>query len=135
MLDEWHTAAATADYEGYFGKMDSISVFIGTDATENWQKKEFESFSKPYFDRGKAWSFKAVQRNIFLNKDQNFAWFDELLDTWMGACRGSGVIELKNDTWVIKHYVLSVTIPNDDIQKLLDIKLKKDTVLLKELSL
>lgn len=133
VMDNWHKAAAEANYDNYFNLMDSISVFIGTDATENWTKKEFEAFSKPYFNQGKAWSFKAVERNIYLNKKQNFAWFDELLDTWMGICRGSGVLQKDHGVWKIKHYVLSVTIPNDDIQPVIELKSEKDSLLLKRL--
>jgi len=123
VLNSWHQAATDADFENYFSKMDSISVFIGTDASENWTKKEFSNFSKPYFDKGKAWDFKTIERNIYINKNKDVVWFDELLTTWMGVCRGSGVLEKNNTQWKIKHYVLSVTIPNDSIQKV--IKLKK----------
>ena len=66
LIDEWHKAAATANFEAYFGKMTSDAVFIGTDASENWQLEAFKTFSKPYFDKGKAWSFSAVERNIYL---------------------------------------------------------------------
>ena len=31
VLDDWHKAASEANYEDYFGKMDSVSVFIGTE--------------------------------------------------------------------------------------------------------
>ncbi|MBL4605217.1 MAG: nuclear transport factor 2 family protein [Flavobacteriaceae bacterium] len=133
-LDAWHLAASEANYTNYFGKMDSISVFIGTDAGENWTKKEFENFSKPYFDKGKAWSFKAIERNIYMNEDATVIWFDELLSTWMGLCRGSGVLTMKNNELVLKHYVLSVTIPNDDIQKLITIKKEKDSLFAKKLT-
>ena len=51
--------------------MTDDSVFIGTDATENWQNKDFRAFSKPYFDRGKAWSFTAIDRNIYVNGENN----------------------------------------------------------------
>jgi ketosteroid isomerase-like protein len=88
LLDEWHAAAARADFNAYFGKLTENSIFIGTDATENWNKKQFEAFSKPYFDKGKAWNFKALERNIFLSDDGKLAWFDELLDTQMKICRG-----------------------------------------------
>ncbi|MEQ6123777.1 nuclear transport factor 2 family protein [Pseudotenacibaculum sp. MALMAid0570] len=128
-LTQWHMAASEANFDGYFNKMDSISIFIGTDASENWNKKEFVGFSKPYFDRGKAWSFKAIDRNIYTNEDGSFIWFDELLSTWMGLCRGSGVLENKNNQLTLKHYVLSVTVPNDDIQKLIEIKKEKDSIL------
>ncbi len=132
-LDNWHKAAANANASVYFSSMDSTSVFIGTDATENWNYKEFKDFSQPYFDRGKAWDFTAVDRNIYLNERHDFAWFDELLNTWMGICRGSGVLQLKDGKWHLKHYVLSVTVPNEDVQKLIDIKSKKDSLLLKKI--
>jgi hypothetical protein len=128
LLNNWHKAAADANYEAYFGKMDSIAVFIGTDATENWTKTQFAAFSKPYFNKGKAWSFKAIERNIYLSKNKNFVWFDELLDTWMGTCRGSGVLEKINNSWKIKQYVLSVSIPNDDIVTVIDVKKENDSI-------
>lgn len=130
VLDNWHKAATEANYRDYFGKMDSISVFIGTDASENWTKKKFAAFCKPYFDKGKAWDFKTLERNIYTNKTGDFVWFDELLDTWMGTCRGSGVLEKVHNNWKIKHYVLSVTIPNDDIKPVINVKKKNDSLFL-----
>jgi len=132
ILTNWHKAATNADYNGYFGKMDSISIFIGTDASENWSKEKFELFSKPYFDNGKAWDFKTLERNIYVNTSGDFVWFDELLNTWMGTCRGSGVLERKNNTWKIKHYVLSVSIPNDDIKDIIAIKKINDSLFLEK---
>ncbi|WP_339659578.1 nuclear transport factor 2 family protein [uncultured Polaribacter sp.] len=130
ILNDWHQAAAEANFENYFNRFDSISVYIGTDASENWNKKQFADFSKPYFDAGKAWSFKTIERNIYTNSTANFVWFDELLNTWMGTCRGSGVLEKTNNEWKIKHYVLSVSIPNDDIQKVISVKQKNDSIFL-----
>jgi len=132
-LNDWHKAASEADFENYFTKMDSISVFIGTDASENWTKKEFMLFSKPYFDEGKAWDFKTLERNIYTNNSLNFIWFDELLDTWMGVCRGSGIIEIKNSKPSIKQYVLSFTVPNDNADKIIQIKRKKDSMMIHKL--
>ena len=132
ILNNWHLAATQANFNNYFDKMDKVSVFIGTDASENWTKKEFEAFSKPYFDKGKAWNFIPLERNIYINNTGNFVWFDELLNTWMGTCRGSGVLEQKGDEWKIKHYVLSVAIPNDDVQKVIEAKKKNDTAFLKK---
>jgi hypothetical protein len=132
LLNNWHKAASEADYEGYINKMDSISVFIGTDATENWNKTKFANFSKPYFDKGKAWSFKPLERNVYVSEQRNFVWFDELLDTWMGTCRGSGVLEKQHNTWVIKHYVLSVEIPNNDVQAVILAKKKSDSIFLRK---
>jgi len=121
-LDAWHKAAANADAVGYFGKMSDDAIYIGTDASEVWKKSEFEAFAKPYFDKGKAWDFTANSRNIYLDKKQKTAWFDENLKTWMGVCRGSGILKLTKDGWKIKHYVLSVTIHNDLIQEFIGLE-------------
>lgn len=126
VLNNWHKAAANAKFTQYFNAMDNSSIFIGTDASENWSKEDFQKFCKPHFDKGKAWSFIPLERNIYTNARQDFVWFDELLDTWMGTCRGSGVLEKKGDSWKIKHYVLSVAIPNEDIQKVIEAKKEKD---------
>ncbi len=133
VLDSWHLAAANANFDAYFGKMTKDAVFIGTDAMENWQNEEFRTFSKPYFDKGKAWSFTPVQRNIYLNETMSFAWFDELLDTQMKICRGSGVLKKENGQWKIAHYVLSIAVPNENVDELVQIKEKKDDELLLEL--
>ncbi len=128
VMDNWHAAASKANYEEYFGAMDTVSVFIGTDAGENWDKNEFQNFSKPFFDQGKAWDFKVLERNTFISSSGDVVWFDELLDTWMGTCRGSGVLEKTETSWTIKHYVLSMTIPNDDVQKVIAVTKEKDSL-------
>jgi len=133
VLDSWHLAAANADFEAYFDKMTRDGVFLGTDAMENWQNDEYRKFSKPYFDKGKAWSFMAVQRNIYVGESADFAWFDELLDTQMKICRGSGVLKKINGQWKIAHYVLSIAVPNDNVAELVQIKEEKDNALLQEL--
>lgn len=130
VLDDWHLAASNADFEGYFSRMTEEGVFLGTDATENWQNQEFRDFSKPYFDRGRAWSFTAVERNIYLGDTGDFAWFDELLDTQMKLCRGSGVLLKVNGTWKIAHYVLSIAVPNENVSDLIQLKKQKDSLLL-----
>lgn len=133
VLDGWHLAAANADFEAYFDKMTEDGVFLGTDAMENWQNDEFRAFSKPYFDKGRAWNFTAVQRNIYIGESGDFAWFDELLDTQMKICRGSGVLKKINGQWKIAHYVLSIAVPNDNVAELIQIKEEKDSALLQEL--
>ena len=130
LLTNWHKAASEADFEKYFGAMDSISIFIGTDATENWTRKQFEEFCRPYFDKGEAWDFTTLERNIFVSNNKDVAWFDEILNTWMGTCRGSGVLEKTDNEWKIKHYVLSVAIPNDNIKAVIEAKSKNDSVYL-----
>ena len=130
LLVNWHKAASDANFKEYFRVLDSTTVYIGTAAEEIWTKEQFANFSKPYFDKGKAWSFTTLERNIYMSESANIVWFDELIDTWMGTCRGSGVLEKKEDSWKIKQYVLSVAIPNDDIQAVIDIKKKNDAIFL-----
>lgn len=132
-LDSWHKAAANTEFDNYFSYMTTNGVFIGTDATENWQLDAFKAFSKPYFDKGKAWDFKCLQRNIYFDKSQNTAWFDELLDTQMKICRGSGVLIKQGNTWKIAHYVLSMTIPNDNTDEVVKIKEKIENGVLEKL--
>ena len=122
VLNNWHKAAADANAKLYFEALTEDAIFIGTDATENWNKKQFEAFAKPYFDKGKAWDFKPLERHIYLSKDQKTAWFDELLDTWMKVCRGSGVMVKVGNEWKIQHYVLSMTVPNDNTNEVIKIK-------------
>lgn len=112
MMNRWHRAAAAADYDAFFGAIDDDGEYLGTEAYERWSKNEFMVWAKPFFDRGKAWDFKALKRNIRINKSGDFAWFDEYLDTWMGTCTASGVLVRKDTGWFIKHYHLSVTVPN-----------------------
>ena len=117
MVDAWHLAAANADSAAYFGLMTHDAVFVGTDATEVWSKREFLAFAAPYFAKGKAWTFTKVSRNIYTHDSSQIAWFDELIDTWMGPCRGSGVAVQQDGRWLIQHYVLSVTVDNDDMDQ------------------
>lgn len=126
-LDSWHKAAANAEFDTYFSLMTVDGVFIGTDATENWQNARFRAFSKPYFDNGKAWNFSSLQRNIYLNKNQDIAWFDELLDTQMKICRGSGVLVKVGKDWKISQYVLSMTVPNEITTEVIKLKDKLES--------
>jgi len=120
-LDAWHKAAAEANFNAYFGMMTEDAVFIGTDPTENWNFEDFQAYAKPHFDRGKAWDFKAIERHIYFDKSGKLAWFDELLNTQMKICRGSGVLVKIGNEWKIKQYVLSMTVPNDNMDEVVKI--------------
>jgi ketosteroid isomerase-like protein len=120
-LDAWHNAAAEANFDVYFGMMTKDAIFIGTDPTENWNKNAFQTFAKPFFDTGKAWSFKPIERHIYFDQSGNLAWFDELLNTPMKICRGSGVLVKIGKEWKIKQYVLSMTIPNENTNEVIKI--------------
>lgn len=132
LLDNWHKAASEANFDAYFNVLSEESIYIGTDATENWSKKEFIAFAKPYFDKGKAWNFKAIERNIYLSPDKKTVWFDELLDTQMKICRGSGVLIKEKGQWKIKHYVLSMTVPNENVNEVVKIKSPLEDKILRE---
>jgi ketosteroid isomerase-like protein len=132
-LNAWHKAAANADYNAYFGLMTEDAVFIGTDANENWNRADFEKFAKPYFDKGNAWSFTPLERHIYFDATGNLAWFDELLDTQMKICRGSGVMVKIGTEWKIKQYVLSMTIPNDTTKEVVKIKTPIEDLLIQKL--
>jgi ketosteroid isomerase-like protein len=121
-LNSWHLAAAEARFDDYMNAMTNDAVYIGTDATENWNKKDFMTFAKPYFDKGKAWGFTAIERHVYVDKSGTFAWFDELLNTQMKICRGSGILVKQKGVWKIKHYVLSMTIPNDNSNEVIKTK-------------
>ena len=120
-IDNWHNAASKANFDDYFNFISNDGIFIGTDLSERWTKTEFSNFSKPYFEKGKAWSFSAKERSIRLNKIKTIAWFDEVLDTWMGDCRSTGVLSINNDQWQLEHYQLSVTIDNELMPQFLEI--------------
>lgn len=133
VIDSWHQAATDANFNSYFNLMTEDAVFIGTDASENWNKTEFKEYAKPHFDKGKAWNFKSLQRNIYFSKDKKTAWFDELLDTQMKICRGSGVLVKVKKKWKIAHYVLSISIPNELSKEVIQLKTTSDDLLIKKL--
>jgi hypothetical protein len=122
-LDQWHLAASEANAKRFFDGIAEEGIYIGTADHERWTKPEFIKFATPYFKRGRAWDFKAFDRQIQISPDGQYAWFSELLTTWMGVCRGSGILIKKPDGWKILQYHLAVTVPNeiiDDFIKLVD---------------
>jgi ketosteroid isomerase-like protein len=114
VLDAFHAAAARADEEAYFALLAPNGVFLGTDATERWDKTAFRAFAHPYFAQGKGWKFDPRNRRVDFSRDGRVAWFDELLDSaTYGECRGSGVLEKGESGWRITQYHLTIPIPND----------------------
>lgn len=124
LIDSWHISAAKADFTSYFNVTTSDFVFLGTAPEERWNKVDFQSFCKPYFDKGKAWDFKPSNRKWNVIAGGTVAYFDEDLDTWMESCRGSGICVLENGEWKIAYYNLTVLIENEKIQQF--IKLRKE---------
>ncbi|WP_166922638.1 nuclear transport factor 2 family protein [Flavobacterium poyangense] len=133
VLNAWHKAAADVKFETYFDFMTDDAIFIGTDATENWVKPDFKIWAKPFFDKGTTWNFTTLERHIFFDKSGKTAWFDELLNTQMKICRGSGVLVKVGKEWKIQHYVLSMTVPNDEVDAAIKIKAPIEDVLIEKL--
>ena len=122
LIDEWHLAAAKADYNGYFGLMNESFIFLGTADGERWDKQQFSDFSKPYFDKGKAWVFTPKNRKWNFSKNKKVGWFDEDLDTWMRACRGSGVKIKRKGKWKLAYYNLTVLIENEKVKEFIELR-------------
>jgi len=122
LMNQWHSAARKANYSKYFAFMSDSFIFLGTAPGERWNKEQFSSFAKPYFDKGKAWDFKAHNRLWMFSKDSTIAWFDEDLDTWMRGCRGSGVLHKANGSWEIVYYNLTVLIENEKINRFIELR-------------
>ena len=116
-MDHWHHSAAVADEDVFFGSLDSNAVYLGTDPKERWSKQEFMDWGMKYFQRDTAWAFYPFNRHWEISNDGNIAWFDELLETHMGVCRGSGVVIKKDNRWKIKQYNLAVTIANEKMSE------------------
>jgi len=122
MMNAWHHAASKGDEHVFFETMKPGGIYIGTDPTELWTAEEMELWAKEYFERDTAWHFTPIERNWYFSEGANVAWFDELLDTWMGVCRASGVMEKRGQGWQLRHYHLSVTVLNEKMDELLKIK-------------
>lgn len=132
-LDDFHDAAAKADFDRYFAHFTEKAVFIGTDSTERWTVEEFKKYCEPNFKIGKGWTYTPVVRHIDLSARGDTAWFDELVEnTKYGLCRGSGVLtrvttstkgaDGKNKVesrWKIEQYTLSFTIPNESAESVM----------------
>jgi len=125
VLDSWHERASVADTT-YFEMFAENAMYLGTDAKEIWTTQEFENLYKSYFVRGHAWNFKKKDRNVYLGDYGHYAWVDETLDTWMGLCRGTAVMEKnKSGQWRIKHYSLTLLVPNAVIKDYVNLLLEK----------
>ncbi|MBX2935435.1 MAG: nuclear transport factor 2 family protein [Ferruginibacter sp.] len=133
MLDSFNRAAAKADFNTYFNFYTNDAIFTGTDATERWDKKSFMEWAKPIFDKGRAWNFTALERHIYFDATGNLAWFDELLNTQMKICRGSGVLVKQGGHWKVQQYILSTTVPNELLDTVIKIKTPVEDSLIQKL--
>ena len=121
-LDNFHKAASEANYKAYFSLLAEDAVFLGTDGKERWTKAEFQQFVKPYFSKGRGWTYKTTQRNISPLVSQKVFFFDEvLMNDNYGQCRGSGVIIYQDNMWKIAQYNLSIPVPNKLSKTIVDL--------------
>lgn len=134
MLDSFNRAAARADFNRYFSFYADDAIFTGTDATERWDKTQFMTWAKPIFAKGRAWDFTSVERNIYFDTTASVAWFDELLNTQMKICRGSGVLIKQGNEWKLKQYILSTTVPNDLLDSIIKMKTSVEDSIINKLS-
>lgn len=125
LMDDWHHAAAVADEDKFFGSMTPDGIYLGTDASERWLRDEMKEWSAKYFAKETAWAFTAHDRQVYFSQNGQMAWFEELLDTWMGPCRGSGVLQKTSEGWKIKHYNLAVAVSNEVVNEYIKLLPKK----------
>jgi len=113
-LKALHRAAAAAVERDYFNLFAEDAVFLGTDASERWTKKQFRAYARPHFMKGQGWNYRATKRNVRVDPKGEYAWFDELLtNRKLGQCRGSGVLRRVEGEWKVVLYDLSIPIPNE----------------------
>ena len=114
ILDNLHKYASEANGKMYFDLFNEDAVFFGTDASERWTINKFKDYAQKRFDNGDGWTYYSIERNIFLNENNNTAWFDEILkNEKYGLFRGTGVLTKKKEIWKIDQYNLLLPIPNE----------------------
>jgi pimeloyl-ACP methyl ester carboxylesterase len=118
-LTRLHNAAAEADEQTYFSLFSPAAVFLGSDPAERWTIDELRAFAEPYFERDSAWVYHALRRDIRLF-GENAAVFDETLThEKYGLCRGTGVLRRIRGEWKIDQYSLSIPIPNELVDEVI----------------
>ncbi len=121
-LNDFHDAASKADAPRYFAHFAPEGVFIGTDATERWTVEQFRAYAQPYFSQGKGWTYTPTTRHINVLPGGTTAFFDELLTNQKyGTCRGTGVLRSIDGQWKICQYHLTKPVPNDAMEKVVDL--------------
>jgi ketosteroid isomerase-like protein len=113
-LDDLHDAAARSDLARYFAHYTPGAIFLGTDATERWGLAALHAYADPRFAQGKGWVYHLVRRAVSFSAGGDVAWFDEdLRGEKAGPTRGSGVLVHERGRWLVAHYNLALTVPNE----------------------
>jgi len=113
VLDALHEAAAQSEFDRYFGLYTEDAIFMGTDATERWTVDEFKEYARVPFQEGRGWTYTMTERNVFIGPGGRTAWFDERLENAnLGDTRGTGALVLRDGSWKIAQYNLTIPVPN-----------------------
>lgn len=107
LLNNLNIYSASADWDNYFSLYADDGIFIGTDASEHWNKAQFEQYARPT----KGWRYDLKHRQMTQHGD--VIWFDEILHSkTYGLSRGTGTLINTAQGWKIAQYHLSFPIPN-----------------------
>jgi len=129
VLADFQAAGVEADAERFFGHLAPEAIYLGTDATERHTVEELRARIEPHFAQGTGWTSRLKQANVSVTEDARLAWFDARLEREpFGELRASGVLEQRDDVWLIVQYNVSLPIPNEavrDVVKLIRAANKK----------
>ena len=121
VLDSLHRYASEAALEPYLSLFTEDGVFLGTDRSERWPLVEFAPYVTARFATGTGWTYHPAERQLAFSDDGTLAWFDEVVvGTRMGPCRGTGVLRKTAEGWRIAHYSLTLLVPNELAQGVVD---------------
>ncbi len=114
VLDALHQAASDGDFDRYFGQYAEDFIFLGTDATERWDREQFMGYARAPFAQGGGWTYTKIERHVYIAPGGQTAWFDERLDNAnLGETRGSGALVKEGGEWKVAQYNLTIPVPNE----------------------
>jgi ketosteroid isomerase-like protein len=114
VLDALHQAASDGDFERYFGQYAEDFIFLGTDATERWDRAQFMEYARGPFSQGRGWTYTMIERHVYVAPGGQAAWFDERLDNAnLGETRGTGALIKEGGAWKVSQYNLTIPVPNE----------------------
>ena len=113
VLDALHQAASDANFDRYFALYAREFIFLGTDATERWDRAQFMEYARGPFSQGRGWTYTMLERHVHVAPVGQVAWFDERLNNAnLGETRGSGTLVKEDGEWKISQYNLTIPVPN-----------------------
>lgn len=109
-------AVATKDVDLLHKTFGQKAIFIGSDDTEQWSRHEL---AKRLKESQNGWDMRTcIHREVKHILPGATTFFEVVRHVKYGLFRGSGVV-VKNSkgNWVIAHYVLSFSVPNEVVDK------------------